>query len=366
MSVPQLARSIAKLDADVELMSLGDSTSTCRDGSLHTLFFKRDWARAPLISGLYWSDEMHEAIRVSARAGAIIHTHGMWRMPNVMPALIAKRFGRPLFFSPRGSLSKVALSFSPLKKKIFLELGQRYALDATDCFHATSDDEASDIRSLGFNQPIAVIPNGIELPSIAPSQQQPHSERTILSLGRLHPKKGLDNLLRAWALLEQEWPEWKLRIAGPAERGHDLQLRLLANELGLSRVSIEGAVFGADKQAAYRNADVFILPTRSENFGLVVVEALAQETPVISTRGAPWSALEDNRCGWWVEQSPASMAASLKQAMAMPRTHLREMGARGRQWVARRFCWSAIASQMLEAYRWQLGIGEKPSCVQLS
>src|SRR5262249_54829327 len=149
------------------------------------------------------------------------------------------------------------------------------------------------------------------------------------SLGRIHPKKGLDRLLHAWAKVEAAHPEWRLRIIGPDEIGHSAELAALAAELRIRRVSIEGSVAGDAKTAAYREADLFVISTLNENFAVTVAEALAAGTPVIATKGAPWPGLVHEGCGWWIDHGVEPLAAVLSKAMAMSRDALLEMGAKG-------------------------------------
>src|SRR5262249_30544183 len=150
--------------------------------------------------------------------------------------------------------------------------------------------------------PVAIIPNGMDLPELpARPTAGPPAERIVLSLGRIHPKKGLPRLIHAWSKLEAGYPGWRLKIVGPPEVGHDNELRALTSALGLTRVSVEGPIYGDAKTAAYQEADVFVLSTLNENFGLTVPEALAAGTPAISTKGAPWSGLEEEGCGWWID-----------------------------------------------------------------
>src|SRR5262249_7752896 len=165
----------------------------------------------------------------------------------------------------------------------------RYAV----CIHATSEQEYQEIRAFGLVNPVAVIPNGIDFPP-APSNSMVSNDggRTVLSLGRIHPKKGLDRLVRAWARLEVEYPGWRLRIIGPSEVRHDEELRALAAALNLHRISIEPPVYDDVKFGIMRAADVFVLSSLNENFAITVAEALAVGTPVIATKGAPWSRLE--------------------------------------------------------------------------
>jgi glycosyltransferase involved in cell wall biosynthesis len=265
-------------------------------------------------------------------------------------AAAAARARKPLVISPRGMLSPVALAFSGTRKMVAWRLFQAKALRQAACLHATSEAEFADIRALGLTNPVAIIPNGIDLPPDAP--RKTFAQRTVLSLGRLHPKKGLPQLLRAWAQVETRFPDWVLRIAGPAEGGHDADLRTLASRLGLARISIEGPIYGPEKLAAYRAADLFVLPSLDENFGLTVAEALAAGTPVICTKGAPWAGLESQGCGWWVDQGESALAHALSATMKMPQEQLWSMGARGRLWMARDYSWDRIAIEMLGVYRW--------------
>jgi glycosyltransferase involved in cell wall biosynthesis len=282
-------------------------------------------------------------------------------MPNVYPGRAARRHGAPLVLSPRGMLGAAALAFSARQKRLFWRLAQSRAVAPVRCFHATSEAELADIRAFGLTAPVAVIPNGIDLPATLPEAPR---AREVLHLGRIHPKKGIDRLLAAWALVAAEFPDWRLRIVGPSEGGHAEDLEALAARLSLGEsVRFDGPLYGADKQAAYRRAALFVLPTRHENFGMVVAEALALGTPVISTQGAPWQGLEREGCGWWIDHGPETMAVALRDALARPPEVLAAMGARGRDWMARDFGWEGIAMRMAEVYAWCRGQGERPECV---
>ena len=183
-----------------------------------------------------------------------------------------------------------------MKKMLFWHLLQGPTIRNASCYHATSRQEYEDIRAYGLTQPVAIIPNGIDLPQPHESMTGRNSaDRVVLSLGRIHPKKGLDRLVRAWAKVEAAHPDWRLRIVGPAELGHDVELRALAATLKLSRVSIEPAIYGEEKYTAFREADVFVLPTLNENFAMTVAESLLRERRSSPRRAPPgrgskWSA----------------------------------------------------------------------------
>lgn len=263
-------------------------------------------------------------------------------------------------------LGAEALKISAWKKKPFWKLWQKSALERADCLHATATSELNEIRMMGLKNPIAVIPNGIDVPTLMPAKLTEGDERVLLSLGRIHPKKGLDRLIDAWGQIEEKFPNWKLRIVGPAEIGHDLELQRQVVKLGLRRVSIEPPVYGAQKLELYQAADLFILPTLSENFAITVAEALAAQTPVISTIGAPWASLETQQCGWWIDHGRAPMVETLTRAMSLPERQRSEMGVRGREWMLREFGWDQIGQQMVAVYQWLNGSAHRPSCVDVA
>lgn len=359
-SVPALAMALGRAGLDVRVRRVeGHTRSEPFTSLVHER--SRGWQGALLRA----SDDLAESLRADARSGAILHAHGLWLMPNIYPAQARRKSPNSrLIHSPRGMLGREALKISAWKKRAVWHLLQRRALAAADCLHATAASEYKEIRAAGLRNPVAVIPNGIDLPDLGGVPRVDARERVVLSLGRIHPKKGLDRLIRAWAYVESEFPNWRLRIVGPAEVNHDRDLRVLICEVGVQRVSIEDAIYGDEKLAAYHGADLFILPTRNENFAISVAEALATETPVISTKGAPWAGLETERCGWWVDHGVDSLAAALRTAMVLPSGELRAMGARGRAWMARDFGWDRIAHDMLNVYSWLKRGSAPPATVQ--
>jgi glycosyltransferase involved in cell wall biosynthesis len=366
-SVPRLCAALAAAGAAVELFSV--TTADCHDTAgnpEHGRCFARDWANIPVLRELRYSSGLARALRDIAPKADVIHDHGLWLMPNVVSGRAALRAGKPFIVAPRGMLGPAALAFSRNKKRIVWALLQGDVVRRASCIHATSEQEYDEIRNFGLKNPIAIIPNGIDVPEQdSDSRAAKDFDRIVLSLGRIHPKKGLDRLVRAWAKVESAHPEWRLRIVGPDELGHADELAGLAAELKAQRVSIEGSVPGDAKTAVYREADLFVLPSLNENFAITVAEALAAGTPVIVTKGAPWHGLAREGCGWWIDHGVEPLVAALAKAMTMQREALQAMGAKGRAWMARDFSWDHVARDMIDVYRWLALRGELPGTVRL-
>jgi len=367
-SVPRLCEALAVAGAEATLLSVAEKENGQRASyqkGYHDRRFAWDYARIPILRRLRFSRALSSALHNAALTADVIHNHGLWVMPNISAGVAAAGGPTPLVVSPRGMLAPAALAFSRWRKRAFWALLQGPVIRRAACIHATSEQEFEEIRGLGLANPVAIIPNGIDLPELAWSESAaPAIERIVLSLGRIHPKKGLARLVRAWSKVEARYPAWRLRIAGPPERGHDNELRALAVSLGLTHVSVEGPIYGEAKTSAYRCADVFVLPTLNENFGLTVAEALAAGTPVISTKGAPWSGLEREGCGWWIEQGIDPLAAALARVMALPREPLKTMGDKGRKWMARDFSWDCVGRSMLDLYLWLARHAEPPATIR--
>jgi glycosyltransferase involved in cell wall biosynthesis len=366
-TVPRLCRALSSVGAEATVFSVAepDQRDIHSNGS-HDICFPQDFAHVPIMRRLRFSRGLTHALTENGSKLDIIHNHGLWLMPNVMAGRIAQRSGKPFILAPEGMLSDVALGFSRRKKRLFWDLWQGQVARSASCVHVMSEQEHDEVREFGLENPIAIIPNGIDLPELEVQlDPRPEVSRVVLSLGRIHPKKGLDRLVRAWALIEKAHPAWWLRIVGPDELNHSAELKALVLELKIERVAIEPAITGRSKLIAYQQADIFVLPTLNENFAITVAESLAAETPVIATKGAPWRALETEGCGWWIDHSIDSLAATLTAAMAMTREELKKMGAKGRAWMARDFSWDRIARDTLELYRWLFVGGEPPNTVRL-
>lgn len=346
VAVEQLSAALGSRGVEVDVFGLSDDPADTGEGqawagapaTLCRTLGPRAFGYAPSLLG-----------QVLRRDVELVHLHGIWMHSAIVARQWAARTGRPLLISPHGMLSGVALSISPLRKRVARVLFQDGCFRVAAGVHATSETEADDIRAFGLHQPIFRFPNGIAEPLVEPLPAE-HRQNRVVFLGRLHRVKGLDRLLKAWASIEPERPEWRLEIVGPGEEGYVSQLRHLVARLGLSRVTIGGGVHGEDKYVLLGSSKLFVLPTLSENFAMTVAESLVCETPVICTRGAPWRGLEEHGCGWWIDHGEEPLAGALNRAMELSDQERARMGRAGRAWMRRDFTWPAAAEKAERAY----------------
>jgi glycosyltransferase involved in cell wall biosynthesis len=310
--------------------------------------------RSPLMRAWLESEGRNGMLR-------LIHNHSIWMMPNVYPGWVAKKYKVPYVVSPRGAFSEWAMASGSRIKRIFWPLMQRPSLEAVTCWHATAESEYRDIRRLGFRQPVAVIPNGVDIPEMPEKDES--QNHTLLFLGRIHPKKGLDMLLPAWKAIQDRFPSWRLRIVGPDNSGYLIKMHRFASDLGLQRVEFYGPLYGKDKWTAYRNADLFILPSYSENFGMAVAEALASGLPAIVSKGAPWEGLGARNAGRWIDNNIDALIGCLEELMSCNSETLDKMGQRGRMWMEQEYSWDKIGQKMAETYQYLLNGGQLPPWV---
>lgn len=358
-TVPRLCESLIELGMEVRLAVLDWVPGS--DTAPYVKRFPLGWGprrlgRSPAMAR--WVKD-----QVSKGSVEMIHTHGLWMMPNVYPGRVRRSGKARLVVSPRGTLSEWALNHHRWRKCVMWHLGQKVTLARADAFHATGESEYEDIRRLGFRQPVAIIPNGIDVPPLEPKSID--GRWRLLYLGRIHKIKGVDNLLHAWRAVQHRFSDWELVIAGPDDSGYRQELQRLAADLGAKRVSFMGPVYGAEKLALYRSAHLYVLPTHSDNFAMTVAEALAAGTPAIVTRGAPWSGLAQHGAGWWIEIGVDPLVACLEEALALPIQRLEENGANGRRWIAEEFSWERIGRRMADVYDWVTKGGQAPEWVRI-
>ena len=306
------------------------------------------------------SPEMMQGLREACQTADIIHDNSLWMMPNIYPGNARKGTKCKLVVSPHGTLAPWALTRRKYQKKIIGHLlGQYQGMRNADMFHATGIKEFNEIRTAGYKQPVVVLPIGIDIPEIQRSRPQ---RRKLLFLGRVHPVKGVDRLLQAWAMVAADFPHWDFQIVGP-DCGLGDTLRNMVDAQKIPRVEFSGEQNGMDKFRFYAAADLYVLPSFTENFGVTVTEALSCGTPVMVSNSIPWKEVETHNCGWSVDNTPEKMAEQLRKSLVLSRSELEEMGKHGKEWMRKDFFWQGVASRMTAAYEWLLHGGPKPDDV---
>jgi len=313
-------------------------------------YFRSRYARR-----LYWSPALGRALRASIGDFDVVHTHAIYLWPLWTAARHAAGANVPYVVSPRGMLEKALIeSRSPLQKALLIGMVERRVLENAAAIHVTSRREAEEAAAFGFNLPTLVgIPNGVTTDEDRPGTPSAAvGERVAaggyaLFLGRINWKKGLDRLSAALALVA----DLRLIIAGPDEHGFRETVQRWLRDHGVEdRTTFVGAVCGADKAALLSNAEMLVLPSYSENFGNVVLEAMAVGCPVVVTAEVGIADLvQESAAGLVVSGEPSQLAGAMASLHRHPATR-RELGERGRAIARERFGWDVIAARMETLY----------------
>lgn len=371
-SIPNLAARTRSLGYGARLCSVAWSPDESND------VIEREglaWQRYRLVGPrpIGFSPALFAALR-DGRGGedSILHLHNLWNGVAVAAYLAARRSDRPLVVSPRGSLYPWSLAQGRSRKRLAWRVFQKRALDSAAFVHVTEELELHRARELGITAPVAVVPNCVEqLPVdmlerwLDKRERRPAGRRVFLFLSRVHKKKGADLLLRAWARSAAASRGGVLKIVGPAEPGYRSTLDGLVAQLGIGKsVEFMGMLRHQLREAEFLAADVFVLPSHTENFGVAIVEALARGLPVLTTTGTPWPAIRVRGAGWWIELSVDNIVAALDDAATRSRAELRGMGENGAA-IAREYGCDRQAERMAAAYEWVRG-GDRPSFLHTS
>lgn len=280
----------------------------------------------------------------------VIHLHGIWLLNTHHLSCAAQKLNVPIIVSPRGMLEPWAIRHKHFKKFLAWHLYQKTDLKKATAFHATANSELSSIKKFGFKQPVYSIPNGVYPAEPDLDYQNSIKEKNILFLSRINKKKGLDILLEAWAKVETK--EWILQIAGNDDDGtlKYIEKRIEEKDLRL-KVKLLGSLNEEEKKLAYQQASVFVLPSHSENFGIVVAEALSFGIPVITTKGCPWEDLIEYECGWWIDLSEANLIDALKTSMQISCDQRRKISLNAKRLIQDKYCWDQIAESFKKMYK---------------
>lgn len=312
---------------------------------------------------LYYAPALRRAAPALVRDSDLVHGHGLYVGTNLLLGREARRQRRALVYHVHGMFEPYILRRSRWKKRLVHWLFEDRNIRYVRFWRALTDKEADQIRATGARQPIAVVPNGLDIAQFArpTGPDRPidtplipglarRTARRMLFLGRIHPKKGLALLLPAWAALAARHPDWELVIAGPDEGGHLARVRALADSLGLGdRVRFTGLVGGESKVRLLYSADLFVLPSFSEGLPMSVLEALACELPVVATRESNVSTLLACGAGWECDAELAALTAALEEALQAGDAERRERGISGRRAVAQRHGWGAVVAELERA-----------------
>ncbi len=319
----------------------------------------------------------------------LIHTHGLWQYSSCAVAAHHAKYKTPYLVSPHGMLDPWALKNSRWRKKVAYALYEGRHLRNAICLRALSESGADSIRKLGLKNPICVIPNGVVVPAddgTIPDAPWDHAlaagRKVLLFLGRIHPKKGLENLLRAWAELQRSnsTPDWTLAIAGWDQNAHESNLKKIANELDLPWIDLRtpsdggprtsapvlfvGPQFGSGKFASLFHCDAFVLPSFSEGVPMAVLEAWAYRKPVAMTLECNIPNAFASGAAFQIQTDVALLANGLREFLNSPPAVLQEFGNKGAAKVKESFTWDRISEEMKSVYEWMLGGGPAPSLLR--
>lgn len=365
-SVRRLSQALARDGIDVAVISFADPDT---DSDL-AAWLPLEPIILPAGGSLLPATMFQLGRRFSAFKPDVIHQHGIW-LPFSGRVAWESRLGTPVIISPRGMLDPWALANSGRKKWLAWTLYERRNLRRAACLHSLAAAESDAIRAKLPEAQIATIPNGIDMPESESkcslrdlgSESTKDARRTLLFIGRIHPKKGLYEMVNAWKLLGSETrARWQVVVAGPDEGGHRGELEQLVASYGLQRdVRFVGPVFGRDKARLLRCASAFVLPSKSEGLPIAVLEAWAYGLPVLMTSAC--NLPEGFEVGAALELG--QMPISLESALLRSDAEFAEIGARGRSLVRERFSWKTITREHISVYEWVVGRRARPGCVSL-
>ena len=348
-SVPILAKGLAEMGCDTSLM-----TRKTANMNFHVLE-DNSIVQLKVLPYNVKDDELEKAILDGNYD--VIHIQCIWTPIYHKVVTIARRHNIKYIITPRGTLEPWSLSRKKWKKKLAMFLYQRADLKHADAILTTADLEAQHVRDLGFENPIAVIPNGIDVSEYQcrSLESKKNVRKQILFLSRIHEKKGIEFLIRAWDTLKAYYPDLNVVIAGNGEESYIQQLKTIIKEKNLDNcMEIVPPVFGEAKHRLYGESSLFVLPTYSENFAMVIAEAMSCGIPVITTTGTPWEELNKEKLGWCIDLSIENLIGTIDKAISLGSDQLFDMGQRCHEYVAEKYQYTKVAEKNMILYKWLL------------
>lgn len=372
LSIRELWQSVYRAGGRVTLYAVQDALTQEDIASYAPLPVKAHRYIGPNLLG--WSPELKHSLHNLNPKPDVLSVHGMWTYHTIAAYQAARELQIPLISHPEGMLDPWALRQSPFRKRVARQLWENRGLREASCMRALCQPEAESFRALGLRNPIATIPNGLDLQNLdglpTPEALEERfsavrGRRIMLFLGRLHPKKGFVHFLKAWNNVRKiEGRDWIFLIAGPAELNHDEELKQLVATLGCEdQVLFTGALYGELKREALAAADLFVLPSFSEGFTMSLLEAAGSGIPCLITR--PCNFPELATAGGAIQGEPTQDSAEegLRIMLPMSAADLEAMGARGRALVRKAYTWDRIGADMRAVCQWLAGKGPLPDCV---
>lgn len=293
----------------------------------------------------------------------LYHGNGLWQYPVHAIAVYARKQKKPYIITPHGMLYPEGLKKSSYFKKIALPLYQRKDLEHAAVIHATCNQELQYIRDLGFTNPVAVIPNSIDIKISSKTEGHTTGKKQVGFVGRFAPIKNIENLIISWAETGKNIPDWELVFIGNGDSSYVIKLEQLASKHQIENIVFTGFLQGEEKEKALQSLSFLVLPSKSENFGMVVPEALIREIPVIASKGTPWEELNTNNAGWWIEIGVTPLAEAIQKALQTSEAERKQMGINGRKLVEENYSIESVAKKMIELYEWVLVGGDKPKFI---
>ena len=297
----------------------------------------------------------------------IIHQHGIWKPISLYSRKIRSKSNIKSVIQPHGYLEPFRLNISKYKKLIAFNLFEKKNLKEADALVACAYDEAYKLKKLFPEKDIAVVPNGISLDFFNAENDVPieKKKKRILFLSQIIPIKGLERLFRVIHQIGiKKFIDWEFLIAGYEDKNHTVFLKKLVIELNLTNlITFIGPRLGQEKIRIFDSADLFILPTFNENYGIVVAEALSRGVPVLTTKGTPWEELNSYDCGYWVDNNEEGIKKALLNVLQTSQKDLQAMGMRGKKLIKSKYLWSQTTKRTIELYSWILNGGSKPDFI---
>ncbi|MBV4357854.1 glycosyltransferase [Pinibacter aurantiacus] len=301
---------------------------------------------------------------VEAANYQLFHTNGLWRYTNYITVKTARKKNLPYVISPHGMLYPTALQKSPLQKRLLMLHSFRRDLQNATCLHATCKEEMMHIRNLGIKAPVAIIPNSINIGEVK-IYDTPKERFEIGYVGRLAPIKNPEGLIRAFSKVEQANPNVYLTIIGSGDAEYETSLKEEVKKLGIKNCTFKGFLHGDELAKEFSKLSILALPSHSENFGMVVPEALIRGIPVVASTGTPWEELNTNDCGWWVSNEINSFSKALMEAASLSDEKRRLMGENGKRLIEENYSIDVVSEKMIRLYDWLINKGPRPDFVFL-